>query len=199
MVAFIDRYRGEYGVEPICAVLPIAPSTYYEHKARQADRDRLPARAKRDVVLRGHVRRVWLANRLVYGAKKVWKELKREGREVARCTVARLMDEMGLAGAVRGKKVRTTIPDAMAVCPLDLVSRDFTASRPNELWVSDFTYVSTWSGWVYTSFVIDVFARGSSAGGFRVRCRRTWCSTPWSKRSGLARSARVLSFITATP
>jgi transposase InsO family protein len=159
MVSFIDRYRGEYGVEPICRVLPIAPSTYREHKVRQRDPERLPEREKRDVVLRGHIRRVWMANRLVYGAKKVWKELLREGLEVARCTVTRLMGQMGLFGAIRGKKVKTTTPDSSVVCPLDLVSRDFTASRPNELWVSDFTYVSTWSGFMYTSFVIDVFAR----------------------------------------
>jgi transposase InsO family protein len=159
MVSFIDRYRGEYGVEPICRVLPIAPSTYREHKARQRDRTRLPEREKRDVVLRGHIRRVWMENRLVYGAKKVWKGLLREGLKIARCTVARLMRQMGLIGAVRGTKVKTTIPDSSVVCPLDLVARDFTASRPNELWVSDFTYVSSWSGWVYTSFVIDVFAR----------------------------------------
>jgi transposase InsO family protein len=159
MVAFIDRHRAEYGVEPICRVLPIAPSTYHEAKARQADPARLPERAKRDIVLRGHIRRVWLENRLVYGAKKVWKALKREGLKVARCTVVRLMRQMGLFGAVRGKKVKTTLPDHSLVCPLDLVSRDFTADRPNQLWVSDFTYVSTWSGWVYTSFVVDVFAR----------------------------------------
>jgi putative transposase len=159
MVSFIDRYRGEYGVEPICRVLPIAPSTYREHKARQRDPGRLPHRAQQDIVLRGHIRRVWMENRLLYGAKKVWKELLRQGVKVARCTVVRLMGQMGLFGAVRGKKVRTTIPDSSVVCPLDLVFRDFTASRPNELWVSDFTYVSTWSGWVYTSFVIDVFAR----------------------------------------
>ena len=141
MVTFIDKHRGEYGVEPICAVLPIAPSTYHEQMVRRSDPDRLPSRAKRDVVLRGHIRRLWLANRLVYGVRKIWRSLMREGVDVARCTVARLMRQMGLFGVVRGKKVKTTVRDPAVVCPLDLVSRDFTASRPNELWVSDFTYV----------------------------------------------------------
>jgi transposase InsO family protein len=159
MVSFIDRHRGEYGVEPICAVLPIAPSTYHEQKVRQADPERLPERAKQDIVLRGHIRRLWQTNRLVYGVRKIWRALKREGLHVARCTVVRLMRQMGLYGAVRGRKVRTTIPNSSAACPLDLVSRDFTATRPNELWVSDFTYVATWRGFVYTSFVIDVFSR----------------------------------------
>jgi transposase InsO family protein len=159
MVRFIDRYRGEYGVEPICRVLPIAPSTYRKHKARHADPSRLPDRAKRDIVLRGHVRRVWMANKEVYGARKVWKQLKREGVSVARCTVARLMRQMGLAGVVRGRKVKTTTPVPAKVCPLDLVRRDFTATRPNELWVADLTYVATWQGFVYVAFVIDVFSR----------------------------------------
>lgn len=159
MVSFIEQHRDKYGVEPICAVLPIAPSTYYEQRSRQADPSRLPARSKHDVVMRGHVRRVWLENRLVYGAKKVWKALQREGVDVARCTVARLMSQMGLSGAVRGKKRTTTHSAPAQSCPLDLVSRSFTASRPNELWVSDLTYVSTDRGDVYTSFVIDVFSR----------------------------------------
>jgi transposase InsO family protein len=159
MVSFIDRYRGEYGVEPICAVLPIASSTYHEQKARQRDPGRAPDRAKQDIVVRGHIRRLWLANRLLYGVRKIWRAMKREGLEVARCTVARLMQQMGFRGAVRGRKVRTTIADSSTICPLDLVSRDFTATRPNQLWVADFTYVATWSGFVYTSFVVDVFAR----------------------------------------
>jgi transposase InsO family protein len=167
MVSFIDRYRGEYGVEPICEVLPIAPSTYYEHRARRLVRSRLPSRAQRDVVVRGHIRRVWQENRQVYGHRKVWRELKREDRRrpeserlnVARCTTRRLMRQMGLEGAVRGKKFRTTIPDTSAARPLDLVARDFTATRPNQLWVSDLTYVATWCGFVYVAFVIDVFAR----------------------------------------
>ena len=159
MVAFIDAHREAYGVEPICAVLPIAPSTYYEQKARQADPARHPARVRRDAALRPEITRVWQANRRVYGAKKVWKQLGREGHVVARCTVARLMRAEGLRGVVRGRRVRTTIPDPLADRPRDLVARNFTATRPNQLWVSDFTYVATWRGVVYVAFVIDVFAR----------------------------------------
>ena len=159
MVAFIDDHRGAYGVEPICAVVPIAPSTYYVHKARQADATRMPARALRDAVLGGEIRRVWQENFAVYGVRKVWKQLNREGITVARCTVARLMRDLGLQGAVRGRKFRTTIADGAAARPLDLVERDFTATRPNQLWVSDLTYVATWRGFVYVAFVIDAFAR----------------------------------------
>jgi putative transposase len=163
MVTFIDDHRAKYGVEPICEVLPIAPSTYYEHKARQADPGRLPARTKRDEVLKGHIRRIWEDNFKVYGVRKVWRQLKRvkiEGvAKVARCTVARLMRQMGLQGVVRGKKCRTTISDDALARPLDLVDRDFRASRPNELWLSDITYVVTWCGFVYVAFVIDAYAR----------------------------------------
>lgn len=159
MVAFIDRHREKYGVEPICAVLPIAPSTYYAHKAREADPTLRSERAQRDEHLRGEIRRVWNANLEVYGARKVWRQLNREGTAVARCTVERLMSEIGLKGAVRGRRFRTTIPDETADRPLDLVERDFTADRPNQLWVSDFTYVATWRGFVYVAFVIDVFSR----------------------------------------
>ena len=159
MVWFIDTYRGVYGVEPICAVLPIAPSTYYEHKARQADPERLPARARRDQVLKCHIRRVRQENFEVYGVRKVWRQMKLEGIDVARCTVRRLMREMGLRGVVRGKEFKTTIADDSAARPADLVNRDFTATRPNELWVADLTYVATWSGFVYVAFVIDVFSR----------------------------------------
>ena len=159
MVSFIDEHRSVYGVEPICAVVPIAPSTYFEHKAREADPKRLPARAQRDAVLRREIRRVWAENFEVYGVRKVWKQLRREGFAVARCTVARLMREMGLQGVVRGRRFKTTIPDEASARPLDLVKRDFTASRPNELWVSDLTYVATWCGFVYVAFVIDIFAR----------------------------------------
>jgi putative transposase len=159
MVSFLGTHRERYGVEPICRVLPIAPSTYYEYKARVGDPTRLPARARRDEVLRGEIRRVWQENFAVYGVRKVWKQLKREGREVARCTIARLMRQMGLYGAVRGRKARTTIPDDAAARPRDLVSRDFTAPRPNQLWVSDLTYVATWRGFVYVAFVIDAYAR----------------------------------------
>ena len=159
MVAFVDEYRDEYGVEPICAVVPIAPSTYYETKACQVDPDR-SARAQRDEWLRGEIDRVWKANFEVYGAEKVWKQLGREGMKVARCTVERLMRAMGLEGVVRSRAFRTTTtPGDVAERPLDLVDRDFRASRPNQLWVSDLTYVATWRGFVYVAFVIDAFAR----------------------------------------
>ena len=159
MVSFVDDHREAYGVEPICTMLPIAPSTYYESKAREADPGRLPPRARRDRELREEIRRVWKANFEVYGARKVWRQLGREGIDVARCTVERLMRGMGLQGAVRGKKWKTTITDDGAMRPADLVDRDFTATRPNELWVADLTYVATWRGFVYVAFVIDVFAR----------------------------------------
>ena len=159
MVSFIDAHRDAYGVEPICSVLQIAPSTYYEHEARRANPDVLPARAKRDAELRDLVDRVWRENFQVYGVRKVWRQLTRDGVEVARCTVERLMRAMGLRGAVRGRTFKTTIPDAAAMRPPDLVDRDFSASRPNELWVADLTYVATWRGFVYVAFVIDVFAR----------------------------------------
>jgi putative transposase len=159
MVAFIDAHREAYGVEPICALLPIAPSTYYDQKARAADPRRLPARVQRDARLRPEIQRVWQANRRVYGAKKVWKQLNRETIPVARCTVARLMRDLGLRGVVRGRRSKTTTPDALAERPRDLVGRDFRATRPNQLWVADLTYVATWRGFAYVAFVIDVFSR----------------------------------------
>ncbi len=159
MTAFIDDHRDAYGVEPICSVLPIAPSTYYEQKARQVDSSRLSPRAKRDAALRVEIERVWNENRQVYGARKVWLQLHREGFAVARCTVERLMSQMGLRGIVRGKKIRTTIPDKVDARPADLVERDFSAAHPNQLWVADLTYVATWAGFVYVAFVIDVFSR----------------------------------------
>jgi len=159
MVRFIEEHRADYGVEPICAALPIAPSTYYEHRARQRDPQRRPARAKRDDKLLVHIQRVWDENKQVYGAKKVWLQLRREGIPVARCTVERLMKHLGLRGAVRGKKVKTTWPDKTAARPDDLVQRDFSAKAPNQLWVADLTYVASWSGFVYVAFVIDVFSR----------------------------------------
>ena len=159
MIAFIDDHRQAYGVEPICKVLPIAPSTYHAHAARRADPGKLPARTRSDVALMAEIRRVHEANFHVYGVRKVWRQLAREGIKAARCTVARLMRSMGLQGVVRGRKVRTTIPDPAAACPLDHVNRQFRAPRPNALWVSDFTYVATWSGFVYVAFVIDAFAR----------------------------------------
>lgn len=159
MTAFIDDHRDVYGVEPICRVLPIAPSTYHEHAARDRDPDRRPARERRDAELCQDIRRVFEANFGVYGVRKVWRQMKREGIDVARCTVARLMKRLGLKGVVRGKPVKTTISDKATLCPLDLVNRKFQAPRPNALWVSDFTYVATWRGFVYVAFVIDTFAR----------------------------------------
>jgi transposase InsO family protein len=159
MVSFIDAHRAEYGVEPICAQLPIAPSQYYEHKAREADPVRLPVRLQRDRALMPQIRRVYEENFAVYGVRKVWRQLGRERFVVARCTVERLMRSLGLQGAVRGRKCRTTIPADCAERPLDLVKRQFQATRPNQLWVADFTYVATWAGFVYVAFVIDVFAR----------------------------------------
>ena len=159
MRPFIDAHREALGVEPICRVLQVAPSAYRRYAAEQREPDRRCARAKRDEVLAAHIERVWQVNLQVYGADKVWRQLNREGITVARCTVARLMRRLGLRGIVRGKVVRTTVPDATAPCPLDRVNRQFKADRPNQLWVSDFTYVSTWQGWVDVAFVIDVFAR----------------------------------------
>jgi putative transposase len=159
MVAFIDAHRAEYGVESICKQLPIAPSTYYEQKSRQADPSRLPPRVQRDAQLTGSIRRVWDENFRVYGARKVWRQLRREGIPTARCTVERLMRREGLCGVVRGRKKRTTIPADIPERPLDRVQRQFVATRPNELWIADFTYVATWAGFVYVAFVIDVFAR----------------------------------------
>jgi len=159
MVSFISDHRAEYGVEPICANLPIAPSTFYEHKAREADPDRLPDRAKRDLELSVDIQRVWEENFQVYGARKVWRQMNREDIEVARCTVERLMKHLGIEGARRGRSCRTTIPDNAAERPADLVQRQFVADRPNQLWVADITFVATWSGFVYVAFVTDVFAR----------------------------------------
>ena len=159
MIAFIDAHREAYGVEPICEQLPIAPSTYYEAKARQTDPSRLPRRARRDAELRSDIQRVHAANFGVYGARKVWRQLKRENVVAARCTIERLIRALELRGVVRGRHCRTTIPAANVERPLDRVNRQFRASRPNQLWVADFTYVATWSGFVYVAFVIDVYAR----------------------------------------
>jgi len=159
MVSFIDAHRDLYGVEPICKQLPIAPSLYYEHKARQADPERLPPRSRRDQALVPEIQRVYEENFRVYGARKVWRQLGREDIEAARCTVERLMRSLRLQGVVRGRKCRTTFADDGAGRPLDRVNRQFVATRPNQLWVADFTYVATWSGFVYAAFVIDVFAR----------------------------------------
>ena len=159
MVSFIDENRNDHGVEPICQQLPMAPSTYYNHKARAANPERLPKRVKRDWRLETEIRRVYEDNLRVYGARKVWRQMTLEGIEVARCTVERLMKRLGLQGVRRGAKRRTTISDASQQRPLDLVNRQFIATRPNQLWVADITFVATWSGFVYVAFVIDVFAR----------------------------------------
>jgi putative transposase len=156
---YIDRYRDAYGVEPICRVLQLAPSCYWRHAARLRNPALRSTRAHRDEALVADIQRVWFANWQVYGADKVWLQLNREGICVARCTVERLMKRLGLQGARRGKAVRTTLPDVATTCPLDRVNRVFEAARPNQLWVADFTYVSTWQGWLYVAFVIDVFAR----------------------------------------
>ena len=160
MVSFLDQHRASYGVEPISAVLPIAPSTYFLQKAQQQDATKRSARARRDAELRAAIQRVWDANDQVYGPRKVWKQLRREGTQVARCTVERLMRELGLRGVSRGRAWKiTTQADPVVARPTDLVDRQFTATRPNQLWVSDFTYVATWRGFVCVAFVIDVFAR----------------------------------------
>jgi transposase InsO family protein len=159
MIRYIDDYRHRFGVESICKVLPIAPSTYYESKAREADPARLPARAKRDAQLVPEILRVWKENFEVYGARKVWLQMNRERLYVARCTVERLMKQLGIQGVRRGKGHKTTVADDTLARPRDLVQRDFMATHPNQLWVADITYVATWRGVVYTAFVIDVFAR----------------------------------------
>ena len=159
MINFIDDHRGSHGVEPICRVLPITPSTYHDHVAKRADPEKLSARAKRDEILKPEIARVFAENFEVYGARKVWRQLKRESRDVARCTVERLMHGMGLHGVIRGKHVKTTVSVKAAACPLDHVNRQFHAPAPNRLWLSDFTYVASWSGIVYVAFIIDAFAR----------------------------------------
>jgi transposase InsO family protein len=161
MVDFIDQHRDVYGVEPICAVLPIAPSTYYCHRARKLDPSLRSKREKRDDELKTQIERVWDENFAVYGANKVWRQLGREKVGVARCTVERLMRRMGLRGAVRGRafKVTTAADRASAARIPDLVQREFHATRPNQLWVADLSYVATWAGFAYVAFVIDVFSR----------------------------------------
>ena len=159
MKALVDAHRQYFGVEPICKTLQVAPSAYWREAARQRNPALCPPRQQRDAALMPEIQRVWQGNFSVYGADKVWRQLKREDVAVARCTVERLMRQLGLRGAIRGKGVRTTVPDPKAACPLDRVNRQFRAQRPNQLWVSDFTYVSTWQGFVYVAFVVDVFAR----------------------------------------
>jgi transposase InsO family protein len=159
VIAFMETHVGEFGVEPMCRVLQIAPSTWHEHARRKADPARLSVRTRRDAGLSAEIRRVHAENFGVYGVRKVWRQLQREGLSVARCTVARLMKALGLEGVVRGKRMKTTISDKGVPCPQDKVNRQFAADRPNRLWVGDFTYVATWSGFVYVAFVIDVYAR----------------------------------------
>jgi putative transposase len=159
MIAFIDDHREVHGIEPICKVLPIAPSTNHADVAKRANPEKLSARARRDMALKPEIARVFGENFEVYGVRKVWRQLRRESFDVARCTMERLMRGMGLQGVIRGKPVRTTISDKAAPCPLDHVNRQSHAPRPNALWVSDCTYVSSWTGVVYVAFVIDVYAR----------------------------------------
>ena len=159
MTAFIEEHRGEFGVEPMCKMLQIAQSTYYERRSIARDPDRASARAKSDADLCIKINAAWEENRKLYGVRKIWHVLLRDNQEIARCTVERLMRNLGIKGVVRGKKVVTTNPDTSQPCPDDKVNRLFKADRPNQLWVSDFTYVPTWSGTVYVAFVIDVFAR----------------------------------------
>ena len=159
MIAFIEEHRNAYGVEPICRVLPIAPSTFYAKATIARDPDLASGRAKRDSLDKIAIKRVHDDSRGRYGARKIWHALRREGRDIARCTVERLMQAMQIQGVVRGKKVITTNPNAAQPCPDDKVNRAFVANMPNQLWVSDFTYVSSWQGMVYVAFVIDVFAR----------------------------------------
>jgi transposase InsO family protein len=159
MIRFVEDHRADHGVEPICRVLPIAPATFFDHLAKRADPSLLSDRAVRDAELKPEIKRVFEDNLSVYGVRKVWHQMRREGVDIARCTVARLMKDIGIEGVIRGKKPKTTIPDKALPCPLDRVNRQFHAPAPNVLWVSDFTYVATWQGFVYVAFVIDVFAR----------------------------------------
>ena len=159
MMAYIDQHKDQFGVEPLCAQLPISSSSYYVYKARQADPNLQPNRWHKDEALKPEIQRVFEENRQVYGAHKIWKQLHRENHVVARCTVERLMKVLGIQGIVRGKRRKTTIADEAAERPLDLVNRQFVADGPNQLWVADFTYVYTWQGVVFTAFIIDVFSR----------------------------------------
>ena len=159
MIAFIDNHRGVFGVGLICRVLGVAPSTYYAFKAVERDPDLASDRARQDQLDMAAIKQAFGSIRGRYGARKVWRQMLREGFVVARCTVERLMADLGLHGVIRGKPIRTTVQDKAAPCPLDHVNRVFHAPAPNRLWLSDFTYVSTWSGFVYVAFVIDAYAR----------------------------------------
>lgn len=159
MVEFIDCHRSSHGVEQICRELPISPSAYYEYKLRQTDAERRPPRQRQDEVVCLEIKRVRRESYDVYGSRKVWLQLKREGRKVARCTIERLMRKLGLRGALRGKDKVTTVSSPADSQPGDLVQRKFEASRPNQLWVADFTYVRTQQGFAYCALIVDVFAR----------------------------------------
>ncbi|MFN9497368.1 MAG: IS3 family transposase [Sphingomonadales bacterium] len=159
VMSFIDAHREDLGIEPICRELAVAPSSYHEHARRQADPGRRSARARRDDEIKAQIKRVHEASSGLYGARKVWHQLLRDGVAVARCTVERLMAAMGLEGVRRGKTTVTTVSNPKAPCPLDKVNREFRVERPNALWVVDFTYVHTWAGFVYVAFVIDAYAR----------------------------------------
>ena len=158
-VSFVDAYRDDHGVEPICKVIAIAPSTYWEHVHRRQHPETAPPRVRKDEQLMTEIRRVFDEHFQVYGVRKVWRQLKREGHDIGRCRVERLMRKMGIFGVIRGARTRTTVPDKKNPCPLDHVNRQFKAPRPNTLWVSDFTYVATWVGFVYVAFIIDAYAR----------------------------------------
>lgn len=167
MIAFIDAHKDQHGIEPMCKQLPMAVSTYYEYKDRESDPDKASNRSVRDRHLKPEIQRVWDENLQVYGVRKVWRQLKREGFVVARCTVERLMKKLEIRGVIRGgAKCWTTLSDENQDKPADLVNRQFIADRPNQLWVADITFVATWSGFVYVAFVIDVYAR--SIVGWRV-------------------------------
>ncbi len=159
MIAFIDANRDAHGVEPICKILPIAPSTYHARAAQRRDPSKLSRRARRDGELCNKIRRVYEENFSVYGARKIWRQLRREGENIARCTVERLMKRLRLQGVVRGRPVKTTVSGKRAPCPQDKVNRQFHAPKPNALWLADFTYVATWQGFVYVAFIVDAYAR----------------------------------------
>ena len=201
MVQFIDDHRDGFGVEPICAVLPIAPSTYHRHRHQRTHPTCRSARAQRDDQLRVEIQRVYDEHQQVYGPRKVWKQLRREGVRVARCTVARLMRAMGLAGAVRGRAWMTTTHAGEGGRPADLVDRQFVATRPNQLWVSDFTYVATWGGFVYVAFVIDVFARRIVGWRVSASMRTDFVlDARWSRRfTPAGATLSPASYITAMP
>jgi len=181
MISFIDEHRGVFGVEPICRLLPIAPSTYYENVAKRLDVDRLSVRARSDISLKVEICRVFEQNFRVYGVRKVWRQLQREGFDAARCTVARLMRSMSLQGVIRGKPIRTTFSDKTAPSPLDRVNRQFKAPAPNRLWVSDFTYVATWQGFVYVALSSMSSLAASLVGGRAGRHMQGLSSMRWSR------------------